>query len=118
MKKLEKGDYIVRFSQVRDALNKALVGKMMFNEDLNRVEKIGKVNYTRRKNNLGTLFNPVYEEVTIVEGVQVVSETHSNYGGGSVVFPPNKGVEWIENIIPRRMALLSNILSQFKFMNK
>lgn len=116
MRPLKKGDYQIRMPQVKELLEDKLIGLKVFNEELLRVEKITKIYYETKKNNLGTRLKPYYREVEVVRGVEVVSETKSTYAGGEFKFEPNTGTTWIEDILPRRLKLLDKIENQIRYM--
>lgn len=116
MRKFKKGDYTVRFTQVKELLKKYLLNLLYFDEVDQHIYRIIQVEFTIVNNNIGTLFNKIYEDVLIVKGIHVVSETNSKYITKFIEFEPNKGVEWVEKIIPRRVKSLERIEEQLNFM--
>jgi len=116
MEKLKTGDYIIRMPQVQDLLEKCLIGTRMFHEKNNFIYEILEVHYIYKKRNNGTWWKPIYEEVKVVEGFTVNSETDSRVKRGFVKFNPGRGEEFIEVIIPKRIKLLEEILKEIQYM--
>jgi hypothetical protein len=118
MRALKKGDYQVRFDQLKDLLKEKLIGLMIFNEELLRVEQILELHFELRKNNIGTILNPKYELVRILSGYTVKSETESCYAEFRIEFEPGTGVSWVEGKIPNRHTKYIKIKNQIEFMKE